>query len=302
MPIDVEKARGARLPDAPFSWDADDVLLYHLGLGAGTDPKHPGELAYVYEAKLKVLPTYAVVPAFPALANLFGVEGISVNPMMILHGEQTITVHRPLPTNATTTTSAHIVDILDKGKGAAIVIDAVTLDEIGEPLATNRFLAFARGEGGFARPSGGDRGTGAFGPAPGNAPPDREPDLTVESPTLVQQAALYRLSGDKNPLHIDPEFAALGGFDRPILHGLCSYGIVAKAVVDHALDGDVGAVGSYAARFAGVLFPGETIVTAMWLPERLRAGGSEDDRIVISASCKERGTPVISNAAITVKG
>jgi acyl dehydratase len=109
----------------------------------------------------------------------------------------------------------------------------------------------------------------------------------------VQQAALYRLSGDKNPLHFDPDFAALGGFDTPILHGLCSYGIVAKAVVDHALDGDVTAVGSFAARFAGVLFPGETIVTSMW---------RQGDQIVISASCKERGTPVISNAAIMVKG
>src|SRR5690349_17272718 len=120
MPIDVDQARGANLPEASFSWDPDDVILYHLGLGAGTDPKDPGELSYVYEAKLKVLPTFAVVPAFPALANMFSVAGISVNPMMILHGEQTVTVHRPLPASATTSTSARIVDIFDKGKGAAI--------------------------------------------------------------------------------------------------------------------------------------------------------------------------------------
>jgi acyl dehydratase len=112
----------------------------------------------------------------------------------------------------------------------------------------------------------------------------------VESPTLPQQALLYRLSGDKNPLHIDPTMAAMGGFDTPILHGLCSYGIVCKAVVDHALDGDVTAVAGWDARFAGVLFPGETIVTSIW---------REDGRILVDARCKERQTPVISNAALT---
>jgi acyl dehydratase len=291
MPIDVAKVRGARLPESVSTWDADDVILYHLGLGAGVPVGDPGELAYVYEGRLKVLPTFAVIPAFGSLSALFGLDGLTVNPAMVLHGEQTVTLHRPLPTAAVARTTATIVDVFDKGKGAAIVIEAQTADEGGEPLATSTFLTFARGEGGFG---------GGSGPKPGNAPPERAPDLTIESPTLGQQAALYRLSGDKNPLHIDPDFAALGGFDRPILHGLCSYGIVAKAVVDHALDGDVAAVASYSARFAGVLYPGETIVTSVWLPERQGAGGPERDRVVISAVCKERGTPVITNAAITV--
>ena len=147
----------------------------------------------------------------------------------------------------------------------------------------NRFAAFLRGEGGFG---------GEPGPAPGNEPPARDPDHVVESPTLPQQALLYRLSGDKNPLHIDPSFAQLGGFDKPILHGLCSYGIVCKAVVDSALGGDVAAVAGYRARFSGVVFPGETIVTSMW---------EEGGRIVVSARTKERDTPVISNAAITLR-
>jgi acyl dehydratase len=292
MPIDVAKVVGARLPESTMTWDADDVILYHLGVGAGVPPTDPGELTYIYEARLKVLPTFGVVPAFGSLTAMFGIEGLSVNPMMVLHGEQTVTVHRPLPTTATTTTTGVIRDVLDKGKGAALVIDAETrlrpegeqAAGDGELLVTNTFLAFARGEGGFGGPSGSP---------PGNPAPERAPDLTVESPTLVQQAALYRLSGDKNPLHVDPDFAALGGFDTPILHGLCSYGIVAKAVVDHALDGDVTAVAEYAARFRGVLFPGETIVTSMW---------REGDRIVIEATGKERGTPVITNAAITLKG
>jgi acyl dehydratase len=301
MPIDVARVRGTRLPDTVGEWDADDVILYHLGVGAGVPPTDRHELAYVYEGRLQVLPTFAVVPAFGSLAAMLGVDGMAINPMLVLHGEQTVTLHRPLPTAARTVTRARITDVIDKGKGAAIILDTETRldgsdaagdgegegDGDGPLLATNRFLAFARGEGGFGG-GGGERGT-----PPANAAPERDPDLVVESPTLPQQAALYRLSGDKNPLHIDPDLAALGGFDRPILHGLCTYGIVAKAVVDHALNGDGAAVASYTARFAGVLFPGETIVTSMW---RSPSG------VLVKAVCKERGTPVITNAAVTVRG
>ena len=130
------------------------------------------------------------------------------------------------------------------------------------------------------------------GPRPGNLPPEREPDLVVESTTLPQQALLYRLSGDKNPLHADPSFAAMGGFDTPILHGLCTFGIVCKAVVDNALDGDVTKVARYQVRFAGVVYPGETIVTN---------DVAEGDQILIRALVKEREAPVLTNAAITVK-
>jgi acyl dehydratase len=142
---------------------------------------------------------------------------------------------------------------------------------------------FMRGEGGF----GGDPG-----PKAGNIPPEREPDLVTEPPTLPQQALLYRPCGDKHPLHADPEFAKLGGFDQPILHGLCSFGMVCKAVVDHALDGDPARVARYQVRFAGVVFPGETIVTSMW---------REGEGILIQARTKQRDTPVITNAAISVR-
>jgi acyl dehydratase len=173
--------------------------------------------------------------------------------------------------------------VYDKGKAAVVVTETDTrLD--GEALCTNRFTAFIRGEGGFG---------GEPGPAPGNEPPDREPDLVVESPTLPQQALIYRLSGDRNPLHVDPQMAAMGGFDRPILHGLCTYGIVCKAVVDRAFDGDVGAVGRYQARFAGSVYPGETVVTAIW---------HEPGGVVLAATTKERGAPVLSNARITRAG
>lgn len=284
MPIDVEKVVGAELPAAVATWDADDVILYHVGIGAGVPATDDNELEYTYEARLKVLPSFGVIPVFGALGGMIGLEGMSFNPMMLLHGEQAITLHKPLPTSAKVSTSGRIANVYDKGKGAAVVIEAETRDDAGDLLCTNRFLAFIRGEGGFG---------GEPGPAPGNVAPEREPDVVAELTTLPQQALIYRLSGDKNPLHVDPAFAAMGGFDTPILHGLCSYGIVCKVVVDHALGGDVTKVAGYEARFAGVLFPGETIVTSMW---------REGEKVLINAVCKERGTPVITNAAITVAG
>jgi acyl dehydratase len=283
VPIDLDKVLGAELPGAVATWDADDVILYHLGVGAGVPPTDDTELEYTYEARLKVLPSFGVLPVFGALAGLVGLEGLSFNPMMLLHGEQEIELSGPIPSQAKVDNTAKVSGVYDKGKGALVVVEAQTNDESGRPLFVNRFAAFLRGEGGFG---------GEPGPAPGNEPPARDPDHVVESPTLPQQALLYRLSGDKNPLHIDPSFAQLGGFDRPILHGLCSYGIVCKAVVDSALGGDVGAVAGYRARFSGVVFPGETIVTSMW---------EEGGRIVVSARSKERDTPVISNAAITLR-
>jgi len=284
MPVDPSLALGATLPAGEASWGPDDVILYHLGVGAGvgkaTDAR---ELEYAYEARLKVLPSYAVIPIFGSMGSLGSVPGININFMMVLHGEQDVEIHRPIPTSATVVSEAKVVGLYDKGKAALIVLEVATREKGGEPLFTNRFSIFARGEGGF----GGDAG-----PKPGNIAPDRAPDLEVESPTVAHQALLYRLSGDKNPLHIDPDFAKMGGFDTPILHGLCSYGIVCKAVVDNLLDGAVDQVARYQARFAGVVFPGETIVTSMW---------KDGNQILLSAKTKERGTPVISNAAITLR-
>jgi len=285
MPIEPSKALGAQLPDVTHAWSPDSVILYHLGLGAGEpDPTETNELQYTYEKDLKVLPSFATIPAFPAMMGIAQVEGISFNPALLLHGEQEIRIHGAIPTEASTTTRARVAEIYDKGKAALVILESETRDADGNVLFVNRPSIFLRGEGGFG---------GEAGPKAGNQPPEREPDHKVESPTRPSQALLYRLSGDKNPLHADPEFAKMGGFDRPILHGLCSYGIVCKAVVDAALDGDVSRVASYRARFAGVVFPGETLVTSVWK--------EADDTLVVAAQTKERGTPVISNAAVTLR-
>lgn len=283
MPIDPTKALGARIPEAHALWDEDDIILYHLGLGAGVPATDPRELEYVYEANLKVLPSYGVIPLGDALGGVAAIDGLDFNLAMLLHGEQDLEIHKPIPTAAKITTTGQVTGIYDKGKAALVVLETESKDEQGEVLFVNRFSLFIRGEGGF----GGDSG-----PKVANDVPDREPDLVVESPTLPQQALLYRLNGDKNPLHVDPSFAQMGGFDVPILHGLCTYGVVCKAVVDNVFDGDVTKVARYQVRFAGVVYPGETIVTSMW---------NEGDRVLIAASSKERQTPVITNAAITIR-
>jgi len=285
MPIDKEKALAATFAPSEGSWGQDDVILYHLGLGAGLDkPVDPKELEYTYEKNLKALPSFGVVPVFGALGTgMAGTPGIEINFALVLHGEQDIEIHKPIPTSAEVVSQPGIAGIYDKGKAALIVMEVVTSEKGGDKLFTNRFSIFARGEGGFG---------GESGPKAGNQAPDRAPDALAESRTLPNQALLYRLNGDKNPLHADPEFAKMGGFDVPILHGLCSYGIVCKAVVDTMLDGDVGKVGRYQARFAGVLFPGETIVTSMW---------KEGEQILVAAKSKERDAPVISNCAVTLR-
>ena len=284
MPIDLEKARGAKLAPSEGSWNSDDVILYHLGVGAGLGrPTDPAELEYAFEKNLKVLPSFGVIPVFGALGAVGGAAGIQINFALMLHGEQDIELHRPLPVSARIQSESRIAGIYDKGKAALIVLEVETREKGGDPLYTNRFSLFARGEGGFG---------GESGPPAGNPAPEREPDVVVESPTLSHQALIYRLSGDKNPLHADPEFAKRGGFDTPILHGLCTYGIVCKAAVDGLLGGDVTRVARYQVRFAGVVYPGETIQTSLW---------NEGDRILIAARSVERDAPVISNAAITLR-
>lgn len=282
MPIDPQQVMGAQIPDTTHRWDVDDVILYHLGVGAGNPPNDVGELEYTYEANLKVLPSFATVPMFSAMMSILNIDGLDINPAMILHGEQAIHVSGPIPVGATVTNHATVEDVYDKGKGALVVLRIESRDASDSVLFTNTASIYVRGEGGFG---------GEPGPEPANVAPDRPADHTVSSVTLPQQALLYRLSGDKNPLHADPAFAAFGGFDRPILHGLCTYGIVCKAVVDTVLEGDVAAVTRFGARFSGVVYPGETIVTRMW---------REQEGWIVDARTAERDASVISNSFLGV--
>lgn len=281
MPIDIEAALSSTLPSRQFAWDEDRVILYHLGLGAGVPPTDPLELSYTYEGSLSVLPSFGTVAAYSSMAAISLARGVDINWALVLHGEQDLEIHRPIPRRGEVTSQPRIAHIYDKGRAALIVVEVTSTDNSsGEVLFVNRSSLFVRGEGGW----GGDSG-----PKASNQAPDRDPDHVVRSDTLPQQALLYRLSGDMNPLHADPAFAALGGFDRPILHGLCTYGVVCKAAVDTVLGGDPQRAGRYRARFTGVVFPGETIVTRIW---------EEEDKVLLQAAVEERNATVISNAAL----
>jgi acyl dehydratase len=277
MALDLS-AVGKELPATTYEYTDRDLMLYALGVGATTK-----DLPFVYEKSLQVLPTFAVIPAFPALAGLARV--LEFNPMMVLHGEQRIDLRAPIPTKGKLTTNAKISAIYDKGSGAVVVVDAETKDESGAVLFANMFSTFVRGEGGF----GGERGPSATSR---NVPPEKAPDHTVYYATSPDQATLYRLSGDRNPLHIDPEFAKLAGFDRPILHGLCTFGHVGRAILHACCDGDPSRFKSFEVRFSGVVFPGETIVTDIWR--------ESSDRVLVQAKTAERGEVVIANAGATI--
>lgn len=257
MPIDLTVALGAELEPVEFSWTSSDVQLYHLALGAGGDPMSPRELRYLTDGTPQVLPTFSSVAASFHMTEPPKVSfpGIEIELSRVLHASESVTVPGPLPPSGSARATTRITDIWDKGKAALILNETTVTDLDGNPLWTTKRSIFARGEGGF----GGERG-----PSTSVQATDRAPDFEIDIPVLPQQALLYRMCGDRNPLHSDPEFAAAAGFPRPILHGLCTYGMTCKALVDTLLDGEVAAVGSYGARFAGVVFPGETIRVSVW--------------------------------------
>jgi acyl dehydratase len=283
MPIDPDKALGAALPSASFVWDADDVILYHLGVGAGGPALDERELRYTFERDLVVLPSFGVIPSFPVASSLADAPGMDFDLALRLHGEQDIELHAVLPISASVVTTGKIAALYDKGKAAVAVVECETRDDAGSLLCVNRFTSFLRGAGGF----GGDAG-----PRSTVMRAERDPDAVVDSPTLPQQALLYRLSGDKNPLHADPSYARVAGFVRPILHGLATYGIVLKAVVDRMLDGDTSRVARYRARFSGVVFPGETVRTSIW---------RDGDDLLVEVTTADRGEPVLSQTVVSTR-
>jgi acyl dehydratase len=283
MPINPDVGIGAELEPIEFSWTSSDVQLYHLGLGAGADPVSPRELRYLVDDTPQVLPTFGCVAAtFHATEPpKVSFPGIDIELSRVLHASEHVSVPAPLPPAGQARAVSRVVDIWDKGKAAVVVSETTVTAPDGAVLWTQKRSIFARGEGGF----GGERG-----PSTSSAVPDRAPDAEVSIPVLPQQALLYRLCGDRNPLHSDPEFAAAAGFPRPILHGLCTYGMTCKAIVDAVLGGDAALVGSYGARFAGVVFPGETLLTRIW---------KDDGRLLASVTVPARdNAPVLSEVEL----
>lgn len=251
MPLNPE-AVGSKGDAVEVSWTSKDCLLYAVGIGAGTD-----ELAFTTEntngVEQVVFPTFPVVVGWGQGSPLGRIG--SFNPALLVHGQQSVTLHAPIPVEGSATLQSEVTAMYDKGK-AAVVVTATTATSGGSPLFTTTSSVFIRGEGGW----GGDRGPSG----PQNVPPERAPDHQVTYQTSPDQALVYRLSGDRNPLHSDPAFAAMGGFDRPILHGLCTYGFTGRALLHTLCDSDPARFAHIEGRFTSPVFPGEALTVSMW--------------------------------------
>jgi acyl dehydratase len=271
---------GRTFDPMPFAWKSKDVMLYALGVGA-----KPGtELEYVFEGKgPKVLPTYAVIPGMRSMGGL--IENVEMNLAMLLHGEQGITLHRELPPEANVKVIGKVSAVWDKGKAAVIETEGLVEDDNG-PLVTTTATLFIRGAGDF----GGERGPSTTGV---NAPPDRHPDHVIKDHVQPEQGAIYRLSGDSNPIHIDPQFAKMAGFEAPFLHGLCTYGIVGRSILRSVCGGDPSRFVSFRARFAERVNYGDDVITKLWVT-------GEGEAIVQAEN--QNGSVVMSQAKCTFKG
>lgn len=279
MVVDISRMVGRRFAPGTYAWTDRDVLLYHLGIGAGNPPSGR-ELAYCYEDGMRVLPTFTTLAPLSTALQLGPTLGLDLHPASVLHGEQDMVVYRPVPVEATATIDAAVTDVWDKDSAAVVVLEAHVTLSSGERLATHRAHLVIRGAGGFGGPRGGSE-TVEY--------PSRRPDHVWRRATRSDQALLFRLSGDRNPLHVDPTVAKRVGFDRPILHGLCTYGIVCKAVVDELLLGDTVAVSRYRTRFVGVVYPGETLRVEAW---------TSGDQILLRAFAEERNHLVLTHAVL----
>ncbi|HEX5406764.1 MAG TPA: MaoC/PaaZ C-terminal domain-containing protein [Pseudonocardiaceae bacterium] len=263
------------------SWTSKDTLLYAVGVGAGLDDPTQ-ELGFTTEnsagVEQLVLPTFAVLAAQGGGRGSIG----DFNPAMLVHAEQAFQLHQPLPPAGTVMVTSKVTGIYDKGSGALVTSESVATRD-GEPLVTSRSSAFIRGEGGF----GGDRG-----PKPAWVEPTDEPDHRITYRTRPEQALLYRLSGDRNPLHSDPKFAAMAGFPRPILHGLCTYGITGRALLHAVAGSDPARFAAMSGRFSAPVFPGDALTVSIWL----------DGDTAAFRTTKADGTVVIDMGSVTVRG
>ncbi|MFV0280421.1 MAG: MaoC/PaaZ C-terminal domain-containing protein [Rhodoblastus sp.] len=283
MALDYQKLKNWPLPDVRQKIEPKDTMLYALGLGLGADPMDRKQLRFVYEQDLLALPTMAVVVA--PLGFWMKDPAVGVDWKKLLHGEQGLVLHKPIPAEGEVIGRSRILEIVDKGKdkGALAFIERTIEDaRTGELIATLNSTSFLRGDGGFGGPTGPT-------PAPHKLP-ERTPDKVCDLPTAPGQALIYRLSGDYNPLHADPDVAATAGFKQPILHGLCSLGVAGHAVLKTYCDYDPTRLAALKLRFSSPVYPGETIRTEMWSDGKdisFRARVVERDKVVLDNGLAE---------------
>ncbi|WP_077002278.1 MaoC/PaaZ C-terminal domain-containing protein [Variovorax sp. KK3] len=282
--IDYEKTKAWRSGPVRHAYTARDTILYALGVGFAADPLSAEDLRFVYEKDLQAVPTMAAVLASPGFWMRDRKE-LGIDYLKLVHGEQGVTIHSPLPAAATLIGESRVTRIVDKGegKGAVMHVEKALTDEAdGRLVATVEMVLFLRGDGGFSRNGGGDEAAAAV-----PATPDAAAELSIELPTRADAAVLYRLSGDLNPLHVDPAVASKAGFPRPILHGLATYGNACRGILAQFCGHDASRMKSMRARLTSPVYPGETLMLDCW---RL---GSEE--IAFRASVKERGVQVLAN-------
>ncbi|MDF1856590.1 MaoC/PaaZ C-terminal domain-containing protein [Pseudooceanicola sp.] len=286
MAIDYDRLKARQFADVEQAYSARDSILYALGIGLGADPLDPGQIRFLFEedAGFATLPTQSVVMAGPGFWVREPDSGVTWQ--QVLHGEQRLAIHAPLPPEGVVIGRTRIEDIIDKGpgKGALIYVTREISDKAtGQLLATSSSTTFARADGGFGGPSGPVK--------PVHTLPDRAPDLVDNVQTLPQAALIYRLSGDPNPLHANPAVAASAGFNAPILHGLCSYGVAGWSVLRSCCDGDPARLRRFDLRFSSPVYPGETLRTEIW---------RDGDQVSFRTSVPARDTIVLNNGLAVI--
>ena len=283
MAIDYDKIMSLKSNDVEYSYTDNDTMLYALGVGFGRDPLNRDELDFVYEKDLKTIPSMATVIAWGA----GHMRDSGMNYLMVVHGEQRLKIYEPLPVAANILVDSRVTHVIDKGvdKGALLVTEGdIKEKQTGKLLCTLGGTTFARGDGGFGGPKDGS-------PEPHQIP-DRKPDIISELDTTPDQALLYRLSGDRNPLHSDLDVAEAAGFPRPILHGLCSYGTACRSIIKDVCKYDSSLIKQFDVRFSSPVFPGEKISTEIWID------GSD---ISFRSWVKERNVMVINNGKCVLR-
>ncbi|MFP1644712.1 MaoC/PaaZ C-terminal domain-containing protein [Pontitalea aquivivens] len=284
MTINPETALGLTVPDLTQTYTNRETMLYALGIGIGHDPTDLGQLGFVFERGLKAVPTMAVV--LGETMDWVYHPDLGMDVPQTLHGEERVILHRPLAPEGRVTGQLRVTGLADKGPGRGALVQATkTLRdaETGALIATVERTAFARADGGF----GGVHGT--INPAVPQALPNRAPDWTCDLPTVAQAALLYRLSGDRIPLHADPAMARAAGFDRPILHGLCSLGMACHAVLRMACDYDPARIAEIGCRFTAPVYPGETLRVELW---------KDGNTVSFRARITDRGVTALHGRAI----